>query len=383
MAPKPSVCIYRPSENVPQMLMNRGERRVGAGAEVRMTILARSLARRGWPVSLVAYDYGQPDEVISEDGVRIVKVASTERIRVPVLGFLGRKLPACIRGFHLADAEIYIVLGPAWYAGVLEHLCRTRGRRLVFWLAHDNDPYVHLPGKTDMRGPMRWLAARGLRGADLVISQTRSQSAAMASVHHRDSPVVPNIWELTAPDSPKASPPEVLWAARYMPHKHPERVLQVAARVPEVSFRMAGGPFSGEQRVLFDEVRQAARSLPNLEVMGLVPFAEMDQHYAKATAFLCTSDSEGFPNTFLQAWNHRTSIVSTFDPDGVLAREGVGIAARDVDELAQGIRLACGPAGRAIGQRGREHLEAEHSVDAVMSRLEPLLLSSVADVKGA
>jgi glycosyltransferase involved in cell wall biosynthesis len=100
----------------------------------------------------------------------------------------------------------------------------------------------------------------------------------------------------------------------------------------------------------------------------------MDEYYARASALLCTSTIEGFPNTFLQAWNHSTPVVSTLDPDGVLVEQGIGVACQDVDEIADGIRRVCSSEGVAMGRTARAYLERVHSVDAVMGMLEPVLL---------
>ena len=127
--------------------------------------------------------------------------------------------------------------------------------------------------------------------------------------------------------------------------------------------------------MLFEDVQRAAREVPNLQALGFVPFSEIDQYYARARAYLCTSTIEGFPNTFLQAWNHKTPVVTTYDPDGVVSKHGLGVAGQDVDEIVAGLELVCGPGGIPIGERCREYLERIHSVEAVMAALEPILLS--------
>jgi glycosyltransferase involved in cell wall biosynthesis len=194
----------------------------------------------------------------------------------------------------------------------------------------------------------------------------------MQKVHKRTCPVVPNVWLLTDGHDAKADPPEVLWAARYVPLKRPEWVLEIAKSLPAIRFIMAGGPGAG-QDALFSQIEQAAASISNVDVLGFVPFSEIDQYYARASALLCTSTVEGFPNTFLQAWNQRTPVVSTFDPDNVLARHGVGIPCKNIGELITGIQRACSTEGPAMGERCRGYLERVHSVEAVMAALGPLL----------
>jgi glycosyltransferase involved in cell wall biosynthesis len=50
-----------------------------------------------------------------------------------------------------------------------------------------------------------------------------------------------------------------------------------------------------------------------------------------------TSDTEGFPNSYLQAWIRGTPLVAFFDPDGVIVREGLGAAPRSLDEMVSAV----------------------------------------------
>ena len=43
---------------------------------------------------------------------------------------------------------------------------------------------------------------------------------------------------------------------------------------------------------------------------------------------------EGFPTTFLEAWSCGLPVVTTFDPDGIVARNCLGSVVKTQDELA-------------------------------------------------
>jgi glycosyltransferase involved in cell wall biosynthesis len=53
--------------------------------------------------------------------------------------------------------------------------------------------------------------------------------------------------------------------------------------------------------------------------------------------FVNTSDTEGFPNSYLQAWIRGTPVVAFFDPDGLIRREGLGVAVNSLDDMADAI----------------------------------------------
>jgi glycosyltransferase involved in cell wall biosynthesis len=374
MQPKPSVCFFNLSPAIPHMLLGEGLARAG-GAELRASLLAKSLAQRGWPTAIAAYDYGQPAELQTPEGVRVLR-ASGARSGIQPIGLVRNALPADLRAFRAADADIYIETGVSWRSGLLARQCHKDGRKFVLWLANRTDPYTADRRRSQMPPHTRWLGHRGLRDAHMVVAQTEEQRELMLSIRRRECPVIPNIWSATPATGAKSASPEVLWAARFLGRKRPEWVVEVARRLPHIRFVMAGGPDRGCE-VLFDSVRECAGRLPNLEVLGFVPFKEIDQYYARAWAFLSTSTVEGFPNTFLQAWNHKTPVVSTFDPDGVIRKHGLGAGCRDLDEVVVGLEMVCGDQRSVIGERCREYLERVHSVEAVMGALEPLLLSLV------
>jgi hypothetical protein len=92
---------------------------------------------------------------------------------------------------------------------------------------------------------------------------------------------------------------------------------------------------------------------------------------------LCTSDREGFPNTFIEARSHGVLVVSTHDHDGTIARLGWGqwppVASRLAPAL-QAILDSWEAWTPAPPQRRYKHYLRNHTVDLVTERFEAELV---------
>jgi glycosyltransferase involved in cell wall biosynthesis len=112
----------------------------------------------------------------------------------------------------------------------------------------------------------------------------------------------------------------------------------------------------------------ALRALPNVDYRGLVPPEQSLAVIARAAALLSTSDSEGFPSTFLEAWTSGTPVVSlTVDPDQLLKNEGLGLLSGTIDQAAADIQCLVGQVAlrETFGLRARDFVIRRHSPKAV------------------
>ena len=93
----------------------------------------------------------------------------------------------------------------------------------------------------------------------------------------------------------------------------------------------------------------------------------VNQMLGATCVFVNTSDSEGFPNTYLQAWARGTPVVAFFDPDGVVAREGLGYAVRSIAEMrAAVVELLTNPARwTEMSNRCQRYVAERHGKSAV------------------
>src|SRR5690606_37823193 len=77
-----------------------------------------------------------------------------------------------------------------------------------------------------------------------------------------------------------------------------------------------------------------AATQANIVFHGQVPYHEVAPLYARAKVFVNTSESEGFPNSYLQSWVHGTPVVAFFDPDNIITRFSLGACVGTLEQMA-------------------------------------------------
>jgi glycosyltransferase involved in cell wall biosynthesis len=158
--------------------------------------------------------------------------------------------------------------------------------------------------------------------------------------------------------------------------KRPDRLLDLAEVCPDMHFDVVGPSYDTQYA---KNVCQRAKNLNNITLHGPVIREHVPDFYKKAKVMCCTSDAEGFPNTFLEAWSYALPIVSTFDPGGIIANKGLGIISRDISGLADGIRSLCESPNRwkEMSQKVHKYYLENHTVDVVMAKFERIFLKSL------
>ena len=351
-------------DNLP-LLDNRYENQGVGGEQVQQTLLARALARRGHDVHMIVGDWGQAP-TFQVDGLT-VHSAFSPHAGLPVLRAVHPRITRLWSALDAADAQVLYLSCASPQLGVAAAWARRRQRRLVFRLAHDWDCD---PSRALVRYPHnRALYAWGLRRSDAILAQSQSQVDALA--HHTGlrSQIAAMLVPPAVSDVAFAQRPvDVLWVNNLRPFKRPEGVLDLARRLPHLSFLMVGGTQPGYED-LYQRIQRDAAALPNLRFVGPKPFAATHALFGQARVLLNTSESEGFPNAFLQAWQHGTPVVSHFDPDQVIERQDLGGTGVDEAALAHHLHRLCRSEWlwRQTHERCQAHMAQHHEESMVLA----------------
>lgn len=336
------------------------------GIEWQTSLTARWLAAQGYAVSLLTWNESvDGDEEI--DGVRVVKVCR-RAAGLPGLRFLHPRWTGLVSALARARPDVCYQNGAEEVTGQVALWCRRAGKPLVFSSANDHDFEAGLPS-LDLRS--RLLYRHGLRAARRRIVQTTTQERMLRENFGLDATLIP--MPCPGPSDaefvPRAAPPgrRVLWLARVTRQKRPDRLLEVARLCPDLSFDLVGPPEATEY---CRSALAAARDTANVTVHGPAPREDVQRFFRETGLLVCTSDYEGFPNTFLEAWGRGVPIVSTFDPDGVILRHGLGHVAGTPGELAGalGALLADHAAYAGASARARRYYRENHAAEIVLPR---------------
>ena len=343
-------------------------RHVG-GAEVQQALLAAGLVRRGYVVSFVVLDHGQPDgEELG--GIRTFKAYRLDA-GWPGLRFWHPRLTGLWGAMKRADADIYYQRGAEAETGLVARWCRAHGRQFVFGAAHDTNCDPALPGLPDRSE--RWLYRYGLRRAAAVITQTHTQQRLLRDGFGLPSTVIYNSCAAPADVSAASSDRlQVLWVGRLSPEKRPEWLVRLAADVPACRFLVVA--HGNESSYYAREIAARLQSAPNVTWLGYVPPGEMSRCYAQASLLLSTSSVEGFPNVFLEAWAHARPVLASLDIDQLIQRHKLGWVCESYDALRACLaQLAAGSVDPAIGCAARTYVQQHHTVDGALDQLSAVL----------
>jgi glycosyltransferase involved in cell wall biosynthesis len=125
---------------------------------------------------------------------------------------------------------------------------------------------------------------------------------------------------------------------------------------------LASAPLDGDE-ALFREVRRMAADIANASFHGAPTRAEALALLGRARLLVATSEEEHLPYAWQEAWANGVPVAVLSDPEGLIAREGLGVAADSPVRLfdAVGALLEDPAALQAAAERCRRYMARAHS----------------------
>lgn len=364
---RPGICFMSPHAYA----LFSGVPRGFGGAEVQQGLIGRALAARGFDVRFVTYAPGEAREE-RHDGIRVFTVPGPGHGRPGLAGKLANI--DLWRALSRADSDVYYQRCAGTLTGIVGLYARLHRRAFIFSVANDRDLDGHFA--RNARPHQAMLYRLGLRLAHAIVIQSDHQARLLREGWGREGILIPSACPIPEGPLPPASGRHgVLWVGNMLPKKRPGLLADLAAALPGVPFTMIA-PETGDPEFVRG-VMERVKACPNIRHVPRSPYAEMPAYYRDAALLVSTSQAEGFPNVFLEAWASRMPVVSLeIDPDELLCGKGLGVHAKTMEEMIAAVRrLAADPGEReAIGERAQAWVRERHAPEAVGERYEALIM---------
>jgi len=360
----PHVCFVAP--NIYPIISGDYSAGVVGGAEVQQSIIARSLLARGYRVSIICSDFGQPDN-IEIDGISIHKTCRVSA-GIPVLRFFHPRATSIFSALRRVNADIYYARTASPMVGFVTLFGRLKGKRTIF-AAADNSDFSRGNTKIHYRRD-QWIFEYGVRNCSCILAQNPEQRSLCFENYRRRATVIRNCIA-TPEDFDPGNGSTVLWVSTIRQLKRPQLLIELARRLPHRKFVMIGG-VDRYQNELYEKTAAMAAEVDNVDFLGFVPLTEIDRYFDHARVVVNTSETEGMPNTFLQAWARSIPTVSFFDCEARQGTERVGYCVDTVEGMAIAVERLYSDDSEYVsaGKLCLEYCREFHSVASAVDSVE-------------
>jgi glycosyltransferase involved in cell wall biosynthesis len=352
------VCFIAPKA---YPLFNHNVKEIFGGAEMDLYLLATELAKnKDFVVSFITADYGQADtEKIG--GIRLIKSVNFKKN--PLSG-----AARIWQAMHDADSQIYFQETISWGTFLVALFCKLHKKIFIYRTANQGECDGTFPeGQRFLKRAFRW----SMRKAAQVIVQNETDQKKLKQTTGICSKVMGCGHQLPILSERKRD--IILWVGRSAKIKRPELFIELAEKTPNERFTMICRRATGDKN--YEEMVRKAKKIENLEFLKRVEFDEIENYFARAKFFVCTSKGEGFPNTYIEACKNGTPILSlNVNPDNFLSRFNCGICADDDwERFVQQLRTMLESEKlREYGQNARKYAEQKHDIKNIINRFKEL-----------
>jgi len=343
-------------------LFNSSIDAVFGGAEVDLYLLATELAQDPrFEVYFIVGDYGQP-QIEQRHNVTLIKSLNVNRSYFLHAGKIWNAL-------HRANADIYVQEACSLLTTTIALFCKYYHRRFIYRTASRREAKGDYLRDHPFRGRLvHW----AFRAAATLIAQNEEDRLEFRKCN-LESIVIRNACRLH--DISMTMRQSILWVGRSESVKRPDLMIMLVKQFPEMPFVMICSRAENDPH--YDDLMRDASSLPNLKFIPGLPFEQVDTYFENALLHVNTSDSEGFPNTFVQACKAGTPILSlNVNPDSFLDQYDCGRCANGnwehfIDLFKE---LLQPDVASQLGQHGLDYVRQHHDIRQIIEQYKMLFL---------
>ena len=322
------------------------------GGELQVALLAKALAAEGHQVVII--DPYSVENFTTAEGIQVVNVPSWNKGIKGLRLFLNR-IPALYRLCKEQQADFYYGRMRSYLHIVPYRAARKIKKKYILAIASDIDvmsikeKYKYEYKANFKIGHYLSLLLPGdivynylLKKADYIVLQHSGQDVNIASMRGKKV-TFPNIIDQSnLPATKNVKEDYLLYLGTLTTLKGSHKLLQLVSMLENnTQVVIIGQPTDEKSKLVFDQFKLK----PNVKLMGRLPHEQALEFVANAKALINTSEFEGFPNVFLEAWALGVPVISlNVNPGKIFDKYDLGVFCdgdlKKMKESAEGNKMS-------------------------------------------
>jgi glycosyltransferase involved in cell wall biosynthesis len=318
------------------------------GAELQIALLAKALALKGHEIIII--DPYSNESFITAEGVKLINVQGWDK-GVRGIRLFQYRIPALYKLLKEQKADYYYVRMRSYLHFLSYRAAKKTGGKFIIGLAHDLDvsgfqekfkyeykPKFNLGLFLSLWLPNDLVFNYLLKKSDFITLQHSGQLSASLAKRGKAA-IFPNIFGFNY------IPPINNSIGGYYIHVGSMTILKGTANLYELVMGVDGNskvvivgqPCDAKSEKIYEKLK----NIKNVVLKGRLGHSETLQLIANAKALISTSNYEGFPNIFLEAWAAGVPVISLkVNPGNVINKYGLGICCDgDLNKMKECIEL--------------------------------------------
>jgi glycosyltransferase involved in cell wall biosynthesis len=317
--------------------------RTPGGAELQISLLARALALKGHEVVII--DPYSSESFVTEEGVRLINVPGWNKGMRGMRLFLHR-IPALKKIFAEQNADYYYVRMRNYFHLLSYRAAKRNGGKFIHAIANEMDlmgfwgkfRYKYRDSFNFFRFltldlPNDWVTNYLLKRSDYIILQHVDQKVRMRRIKGQVR-VFPNIFNFSKVHRVNnPSKDYFIQVGTVSLVKGSENLFKLIQEIDKsTTIMIVGQPVDPKSEKIYRDLHQ----FENIQLKGRLKHDETMRLISNAKALISTSNFEGFPNIFLEAWAAGVPVISLkVNPGNVINAYHLGVCCEgDLKKMA-------------------------------------------------
>jgi glycosyltransferase involved in cell wall biosynthesis len=244
---------------------------------------------------------------------------------IPKFRYLYLRVPKIFRAIYRSKAEYVYSSTPGEESGVLAIISKIQRKKFILRIS--NDYYIDRRFKERADLIRYFFHFLGLKLADFILCQNEYQLGKVRKLYPTKTFMISNPFMGKAVTNPVSFEKRegIAWVANIRYEKNISLLLEIAELLPHIQFRIAGKILPN-----IDEdsktVIEKLKLLGNVSILGFLDEEQVLNLMGNSHILLNTSHTEGFANSFLEAFSVGTpvSTLNQNDPNNIIKIHELG-----------------------------------------------------------